>query len=228
MIHNVEREARHEYEISSQEIATLGIEEALRRFFRRHDQITSEVLSAEANHIDCHSGCAYCCYYRVEARAYEIVIIAEYIKSHFSEQQKRNLVARAEKNLEEVKGLSRKEQLATNQECQFLLNGECSIYPVRPLKCRDFHSTDVSNCKKSFDFPEKLDIPNSFCPELRIRSYSATLGFQSAAELAGFDSHSYDLSSAFLEAFAYNSAKKRLNKKKKVFLQTRQSEALSP
>ena len=227
MIHNVERVARQEYEISTKEIVTLGIEEALRRFFRRHDQITSDVLSKEGNHIDCQPGCSFCCYYKVEARAYEILAIVEYVKSHFSEAQQTILLARAEKNLAEVKGLSRAEQLATNQACLFLLDGQCSIYPVRPVKCRDFHATHVANCKQSFDFPDKLDIPNSFCPELRIRAYSATLGFQGAAELAGFDSHAYDLSSAFLEAFANNSAKKRLHKKKKVFLQTKASEALS-
>ena len=226
MIHNVEREARQEFEISSKEIASLGIEEALQRFFRRHNQITSEVLAKEGNHIDCQPGCSFCCYYKVEARAYEIVVIVDYVKSHFSGPQQATLLARAEQNLEEMKGLSRAEQLATNQACLFLLDGQCSIYPVRPVKCRDFHATDVALCKQSFDFPEKLDIPNSFCPELRIRAYSATLGFQGAAELAGFDSHAYDLSSAFLEAFANNSAKKRLHKKKKVFLQTKASEAL--
>ena len=46
------------------------------------------------------------------------------------------------------------------QACPFLegdqqgVGGKCSVYEVRPLVCRGYHSLDVHRCKRAFDEPE--------------------------------------------------------------------------
>ena len=46
-----DREARKEFEVSSNEIANGGVQKALVRFYRRHDKLVAEVLHGETDHV---------------------------------------------------------------------------------------------------------------------------------------------------------------------------------
>ncbi len=221
MVHSIEHKLDQEQETAINEIHNQGIAQAVLTFYKHHSQITADVLSKSNNKIDCHAGCTYCCYYKVEARAYEIIAIADFVKQYLSAQQQEMILTQAKRNIEEVKDLSYKEHVATNQQCAFLIDNQCSVYQVRPIKCRDYHSTHASYCKDSYDHPHKTDIPNGYCPELKLKNYSATAGFITAAQITGYDKQVYDLSSAFLEAYSDPTVKERLNKKQRVFVKAK-------
>jgi Fe-S-cluster containining protein len=98
------------------------------------------------------------------------------------------------------------------------MQDKCSIYSVRPSKCRNFHAKDVDGCKTSYEEPHNLSLPNSFIPEVFVAANGTTDGFEQAIHEAGMDSRTYDLNSAFLEAMENTKAAKRFKSGKKTFI----------
>lgn len=212
-----DREARREFAVGSKEIVKGGVQRALVRFYWRHDKLVSEVLNEPDSNIACRSGCSYCCYFKVTVKAVEVHQIVDYVNRNFEPKHISSVVDRAKQNVEEANGLTYEQHLATNQRCPFLVDDTCSIYPVRPTNCRNMHALDVEGCKKSFENPNET-IPSNYNERLHAMGNGASTGFRGAVENAGFDSRTYDLNSAFLEALENPRTKKRLNKKKKSFL----------
>ncbi|MCK9532174.1 MAG: YkgJ family cysteine cluster protein [Gammaproteobacteria bacterium] len=158
---NLAHFARNEFKRAVADFAKTNPQESLLRFYRRLDAASEGAIQAAGRKPACRHGCAYCCYYKVEARALEVLVIHEFVRRHFSQEQLQHAIDQATHNVEEAKNLSHVEHLATNQRCPFLVEGGCSIYPVRPAKCRNFHASDVDGCKASYDEPTNLNIPNS-------------------------------------------------------------------
>jgi Fe-S-cluster containining protein len=205
--------AQAEYNIASSELSKFSPQE----FYRRHDALIKNTINSISTKPACRAGCSYCCYYKVEARALEVLAIQQYVVSKFEPEKIRQVKEQASRNVNEAKGLSYKEHLATNQQCPFLIENQCSVYAVRPSKCRNFHAADVQGCKESYEQPENLTIPNAFIEEVFETGNGATMGFEKATDVAGFDPRFYDLNSAFLEAMDTKFAK-RMKSGKKAFL----------
>lgn len=213
-----EEHEKQEFLVASNDLAKATPQEALLRFYRRHDAAVTNTIKVSARKPACQSGCSYCCYYKVVARAAEVVAIHQYVLSRFTQNQIKAVVEQATHNVSEASGLSHAQHLAINQRCPFLFDGKCGIYPVRPSKCRSFHASDVEGCKASFERPTDLSIPNSYIPEVFNASSGMSEGFNYASAKAGVDARIYDLNSAFLEAMKSPSASKRLKNGKRVFL----------
>jgi Fe-S-cluster containining protein len=216
--HELRGFAESEMAAAKADLGKVGPSEALVRFFRRHDEAVVKARATSAVKPACAAGCSYCCYYKVEARAVEVLAIHQYVISRFTPDQIRAAVDQASMNVSQAKSLSHTEHLTTNQRCPFLVQERCSIYPVRPSKCRDFHAADVQGCKDSFDRPEDLSIPNSYIDGIFESGSGTTFGFEAAVETAGLDSRVYDLNSAFLEAMQNAKSAKRFRAGKKAFL----------
>lgn len=191
---------------------------AVIRFYKRLDELSSITLDASEFNVACKSGCYYCCYYKVEAKPAEIFRIVEFLKKNFTSAQLQLALKQARKNVEEAKHLTHAQHLATNQQCPFLIDNKCSIYAVRPSKCRNFHAQDVDGCQKSYEEPTNLEVPNSYIPELHFKTEAATDAFEAAIARYGFNANTYDLNSAIVEAFSNPALKKRFNKGKKPFI----------
>lgn len=212
------RLAQAEFNLATTELAKLPPQEALIRFYRRHDVIVDSATATTSTKVACRSGCSYCCYYKVEALAIEVLAIQQFVINRFSPEQIRQIMEQANRNVDDTKGLSYKEQLAINQRCPFLLNDQCSVYSIRPSKCRNFHSTNVQTCKDSYEQPKNLDIPTSYDAEVFVAGNGTATGFEEAAKSAGYDPRVYDLNSAFIEAMQNPKIGKRLKSGKKAFL----------
>lgn len=210
--------ARMEFAQAMADLAKIPSQESLVRFYTRHDKRILDAIALSAVKPACRSGCSYCCYYKVEARAVEVFAIAEYVKRQFTSQRLSQALKQAERNIEEVEGLSYKQHMATNQRCPFLVEDQCAIYPVRPSKCRNFHASILARCKESFEKPTDLTIPNSFVAEVFIASQGGSEGFEKAVEVSGFDHRMYDMNSAFVEAIQNPKCFKRFKDRKKAFL----------
>ena len=213
--------ARREYGAAAADLQKVTLKESVIRFYRRQDAAIHNAITMASVKPACRAGCSYCCYYKVVARAVEVVAIQQFVVMHFKPEQVKATVDQAKRNVDETKGLSHAEHLAINQRCPFLVDEKCSIYPVRPSKCRSFHAADVEGCKLSYENPTDLAIPNSYIPQVVAAADGTAEGFNYAAAKAGVDSRVYDLNSAFVEAMQNPTVSKRLNRGKRVFIKAK-------
>lgn len=211
------RLAKTEFSLATSSLAAVAPQSAQIQFYTRLDDAIAAASVAATTPLACKNGCSYCCYFKVEVSAAEVLAIRTHVLNTFGSSEIKRTVEAARRNLQETKGMSRLEHLATNQACPFLRDGSCSVYAVRPAKCRSFHASDVDNCKFSFDNPHDLDALPSYIPEVFTAAHATSQGFKSAWDAAGYDPRTYDLNSAFVESMENGAAGKRLIERKRVF-----------
>jgi hypothetical protein len=101
----------------------------------------------------CHSGCHWCCGFMTLVFPFEVVRIVEYLNGSLTEGERTSLIQRLEK-LDKLTGnLSPKKRAKLKVFCPLLQNGVCIAYPVRPMSCRAYLSTDEKACKRAFYYP---------------------------------------------------------------------------
>ncbi len=110
--------------------------------------------------IACKSGCNFCCYVRVKVSIPEVIAIAEAIRAGFTEDELQALLARIDSNLAAFSGLDATARLNKMVACPLLVDGKCSIYAHRPVRCRSQHSVDVTKCEDAFHNPSKVQVPH--------------------------------------------------------------------
>lgn len=192
-----------------------GPEKSITNFYRRHNQVVNAVLKNEHNNIACKIKCAYCCYFKVEVKPIEIITIVKFIETNFSPEKTAELLKKAKENIAEFATLDYETQVATNQACPFLEDNSCSIYEVRPGKCRNNHATDINLCKACYDNPADNSIPSSYHKPLHLALNGLTRGFEAAFAEVKYDMASYDINNAFIAAFNNKKFIKRYLKGKK-------------
>ena len=94
----------------------------------------------------CRKGCSWCCQQTVMVTAPEALLVAQYIRERYDAETVAKLRDRIVQNAEKIEGLSNDERLDNRLACVFLQEGECSIYPARPLPCRGGFSEDAEYC----------------------------------------------------------------------------------
>jgi Fe-S-cluster containining protein len=191
---------------------------ALTKSHTRYHNLIAKAVEESPVKPACKSGCAYCCHYKVEVRAPEIFLIKEHLQHHFTTTSIHTILAEAEANAQLIKTLTPEQHLSTNIKCPFLKDNSCSIYTVRPFKCRNFHATSVSGCETSFNNPSDLQITTSMIETVTVLGDAHTQGFEVAIKNAGLDAAAYDLNTALLEAFTETNAIKRFKRGKKAFV----------
>lgn len=119
-----------------------GSIEFLKGFYEAFDEIQAERVTG----VSCKKGCHLCCRINVTIWKDEAALIAEYCREHDIS------IPRA--YLEEQLKYGWKEVAATDVGwCVFLKNGECSIYPVRPLGCRKYHVSSPPELCDTVKYP---------------------------------------------------------------------------
>ena len=100
----------------------------------------------------CQEGCTFCCHYQVIMTPPEVLLIGSHVKHGYRGRPKKDLFERIEryKALREGKSLDETASVLHDTPCIFLKNDRCSIYKMRPLVCRAWHSHNSSICKKHF------------------------------------------------------------------------------
>lgn len=103
--------------------------------------------------VACGVKCSYCCHMQVKVTPPEALFIHAYIQ----ENKKRMLNdvfferVRNNRQLTEGKKLDERVREKLKTPCIFLNDHACSIYPVRPLVCRAWHSLNKAGCRAAFD-----------------------------------------------------------------------------
>lgn len=211
----VHRLTSQEYEQARQEIASLGITAAFARSQRRHDERLAS--AADAPTLACKAGCSWCCHFSVDVRAVEAFRILDYVREHFSPAEQVRLRNEFAANSIAVAPLDDIERMKRTVKCPFLAEGRCTIYPVRPQTCRNYHATDAAGCQKSYEEPDNLDIDPEFAPLVYQAGGAHVEAFARAMEDAGFDATAYELSTALTAALNEPASRERFEAKRAPF-----------
>ena len=112
------------------------------------------------------------------------------------------------------------ERLVAAMKCPFLLEGACSIYEVRPARCRSFHATDVQGCQQSFEQPRNLNILNSFVPDIFSTGEAHHDACSTAMRTLGLDASVYELNTALDECLTDSRPLQRFERGRPAFIRS--------
>lgn len=196
-----------EYRQTRAEIDGVGPLEALGRSQLRHDARLAE--AADAPTLACKAGCFWCCYFSIDVRPVEVFRILEHMAQALSNEERDRIVAEARANGALLSRLDADARARRNVKCPFLASGRCSIYAVRPQTCRNYHATDVSGCRQSYEQPDNLDIDPDFAPLVYQRGRAHVDACSKALDDAGYDTRAYELNGALTAALADGEGRRR-------------------
>jgi Fe-S-cluster containining protein len=110
----------------------------------------------------CQTGCAWCCYKTVGTAAPEVFRIVDYLQRNLSPEALQAALDRVILLDEERRSAGRR-----LRPCPLLENNQCIAYPVRPLTCRGYNSSDARKCELSLDPRNKVAVP-AYWPQQRL------------------------------------------------------------
>lgn len=94
----------------------------------------------------CQKGCSHCCSLPVVTSLPEVLLTKRYAETYFDERERRALEIKMAAASAEYSAAKPAQARQLRVTCPFLVKGACSVYDVRPLACRGWHSFDVSAC----------------------------------------------------------------------------------
>lgn len=118
----------------------------------------------------CREGCAWCCHKTVGTAAPEVLRIAAYLRQTLAPEQLRATLARVNERAEQRQALRPDRRSRAALPCPLLVENRCSVYPVRPLTCRGYNSTDARQCERSLEPGSQAVVP-SYGPQQRICTF---------------------------------------------------------
>lgn len=104
----------------------------------------------------CAAGCAWCCYQQVAVAPAEAIAIARHVTSTFPPPALTALKTRLAALDARTRGLGVADRARLKTPCAFLEDGRCTIYTVRPLRCRGVYSRDAAHCRWAMENPEQI------------------------------------------------------------------------
>ncbi len=158
---------------------------------------SERIATAQRPVLACRSGCTYCCYPPVSATVPEVANIVAFILTQLDPHQQMRVKASVDQAHQRTAQMSSQERMATNLPCPYLDDaGACAVYPVRPLACRGYNSTDVNACRAVFESPDpsKQAVP-AFIP-LVASAQGLKEGLAAALEAEGLPHPLVDLTKA--------------------------------
>ena len=200
---------------ASAEIEQLGPIAAYESSRRRHDARLS--AAPDAHTLACKNGCYWCCYFTVDVRAVEVFSILDFMARELRPEEQARVRREIEANSTLLQGLSEMERMRRNVKCPFLAQGRCTIYQARPQTCRNYHATDVTGCRASYENPENIDIDPDFAALVYQTGGAHVAAFCSTLQRLGYDTRAYELSTALAAAIAEPQSRSRFEAKQAPF-----------
>lgn len=118
----------------------------------------------------CKEGCDWCCYLTVGTTVPEVIRIVEYLQQTLSPEELQATRQRIAEREERTQRLTPSQRAEARAPCALLVNHRCIAYPVRPLTCRGFNSSDAHACELFLQSPRKVVVPN-YVPQLRLMTF---------------------------------------------------------
>lgn len=116
------------------------------------DKIARLAQDAPPRHaMACKAGCVWCCHQGVDVTVPEASLIAAYVEREFAPEARAELAERIHSVTDRTRGMTPVERMRAAIPCAFLgKDGDCRIYPVRPMLCRAVMSADAERCRQAF------------------------------------------------------------------------------
>jgi hypothetical protein len=153
-------------------------EELLAVTFEVADGIAEGILDQlDANEQPvCKEQCVHCCYAPLEVSWVEAVTLAEHLLECVEPEGQTVLMEALEQHAGAARGLGNAARHAHGLPCPLLVetSGRCSVYPLRPLRCRGAHSLDLVQCERSLTDPDA---------EIEVNAYLYTTYVAASREL---------------------------------------------
>jgi Fe-S-cluster containining protein len=172
---------------------------------RAHRELDAEVARALArdpsNPPACAAGCSYCCHVHVEATRAEVLAVARHLTESRAEAERAAFVERLAAQVRVVEAMDYEQRWNARVRCALLGDdGKCTIYDVRPLRCRAFHSYSADVCREAFAGHSEPDPDVNAA--LDRACDAAELGFDRALEEGGASAEPVLLEASLLEALS--------------------------
>lgn len=142
----------------------------------------------------CQPGCDWCCHLRVGTAVPEVFRIINYLKQTLSPEEfeaTRDRVAHLDEQRRQLRASKRG---AARLPCALLVDRRCSAYPVRPLTCRGFNSSDAHQCELFVKLGGKVTVP-AYQAQLRLTTFVLD-GMRAGVAEAGLKADLLELTSA--------------------------------
>lgn len=198
-----------------EEIRDSGALRALASSRQRHDARIA--AAADFGTLACRAGCTWCCYFTVDVRAAEVFGLLDFVERSFTPEERARVRAEVRANSVALGNLEEGERVTRNVKCPFLSEGRCTVYPVRPQACRNYHATDAAGCRQSFEQPENLDIDPDFAPAVYQAGVAHVEAVSNAMRDAGYDVKAYELNCALDAALSDPAARERFESRLEPF-----------
>jgi Fe-S-cluster containining protein len=108
--------------------------------------------------LDCTEGCSWCCSQAVLASTHEVLYMFSWMEKELSPEKLEQIRKKAEKRHRYTSSMKVWEFLHFIHPCPFLENGICMVYPVRPVACRIYLSSDLESCMAQYNSPNDSKI----------------------------------------------------------------------
>jgi Fe-S-cluster containining protein len=158
--------------------------------------LESELQPLDRGSIACAPGCGSCCVVNVAVLLPEAVALVEHLRhrplaGEALTRGVRELYGR-------IGGLDEQARLALQIPCAFLSDqGECLVYPVRPLLCRSVTSTDPAACRAALTAADPAEAPPVLMSlQQKALCESAFMALAETVRALGLDDHSTTLTTA--------------------------------
>gem|GEM_PF-1463600 len=103
----------------------------------------------------CGAGCAWCCHQQVALEPVEAIAIARHLETRFTPEERAAVKQRIDALAERTRGMNNLAWSQLKTPCAFLVENKCSIYEVRPLRCRAVISRDAEHCRWAMENPDE-------------------------------------------------------------------------
>ena len=132
----------------------------------------------------------------------EALLIGHFVARNFSRDEQDGLKARVARSLHLKAGKGKKKlaRLRDQLPCPLLMEGRCSIYPVRPLVCRAMHTFNAEACEQEL-LGGKLG-PGEYYAHRYEFVWSISSGLQNGCREIGCQTGILDLTRALHDFFS--------------------------
>jgi len=167
----------------------------------------------------CQEGCAFCCHQTVGTAAPEVLRIVAYLRQTLTPDQMQATLARVRERAEQRRALRPDQRRRAGWPCPLLVENRCTAYPVRPLTCRGFNSSDARQCERALQTGNAVSVP-VYAPQRTLCTYVLD-GMRAGLEEAHLDGALLELTAALDIALSLPDAAERWLAGKEVFAAAR-------
>jgi Fe-S-cluster containining protein len=156
----------------------------------------------------CRQGCFFRCYLPVSTDIPTAIRIAEHMRSEFTPDTLAETRERIAEYNTAWRRVNNRKRFESRLACPLLVEGSCSVYPVRPLSCRGWNSVNVAKCETDYNHPERKGTTTIYGPQLAT-TRAIDGGINQGLARSGLDGHEVDLAPALAILFDVPDAAER-------------------